>query len=63
MARGRKRKAKPAFTVEATAPNKARILKPVRRTGPFANTRILRGAEIPPVCGRIPEGPGYHRWC
>jgi hypothetical protein len=63
MARGRKHKAKPAMVV-APAPIRAtstRLRLP--RNPAFARTVILIGAAIPPVCGRIPEGPGYHRWC
>jgi hypothetical protein len=32
------------------------------KPNPHAHTRILRGTEIPPICGHIPGGPGYSRW-
>jgi hypothetical protein len=57
MARAwKKRHNKPTMTLKAPEPVQA---PEPPRTGPYAHTRILRGLEIPPVCGRCYVG-GCH---
>jgi hypothetical protein len=61
----KKHRTKPAFEVKAPEPAPAPEPEPEplpEKPNPYAHTRILRGEEIPPVCGRIPSGGGYGRY-
>lgn len=58
----RKAHPKPAIVVKVPEPVPVEPEPLPEKPNPYAHTRILRGLEIPPVCGSIPSGPGYSRW-
>lgn len=62
----KKHRTKPSVKVTPKALEPVKAPQPAGRlpkNPAYARTVILIGSAIPPICGRIPEGPGYHRWC